>query len=351
MTAAALAEAVAAAHRRHRPPALGAALVDATGATGIAVAGTRIRGGDAPVRDDDLWHIGSCAKSMTASLYARLVEDGRARWGAPVTELLPDLAGAAAPGWESITIDQVLTHRAGLAANLDLAGMRSAYADRRPLTEQRTAAAAAALARPPRRPGRFLYSNLGYVLAGAAIERVTGTAWEDAIVALLLAPLGVRSAGFGAPVGDQPWGHAPRLVGAGRGRPVDPAGGGRRPRPADNPPLLGPAGTLHLTLADWARFVAQFLEGGATHLSPASIDRILTVPPGGGPAQGMGWAHPAPNAGLAGVGVAQQGSNRMWVATAVVSPARDRAALVTVNDGRTRMLHVTARLGAALLAR
>jgi D-alanyl-D-alanine carboxypeptidase len=351
VTGAALAEAVAAAHRRHRPPAIGAALVDATGASGIAVAGTRIRGGDALVRTDDLWHIGSCAKSMTASLYARLVESGTAGWGAPLTELLPDLAGAAAPGWRSVTIDQVLTHRSGLPANLGIAGMRSAYADRRPLAEQRTAAAAAALARPPHHPGRFLYSNLGYVLAGAAIERLTGTAWEDAVVGLLLAPLGVRSAGFGAPAGDQPWGHMPRVLGVGRGRAVDPAARGRRSPPADNPPLLGPAGTLHLTLADWARFVAQFLEGGATHLSPASIDRILTVPPGGGPAQGMGWAHPARDAGLGGVGLGQQGSNRRWVATAVVSPARDRAALVTVNDGRTRMLRATATLGAALLAR
>ncbi|MBJ7455763.1 MAG: beta-lactamase family protein, partial [Thermoleophilia bacterium] len=136
MTGAALAGAVAAAHRRNGPPAIGAALVDATGATGIAVAGTRIRGGDVPAHDGDLWHIGSCAKSMTASLYARLVEDGSARWGASLTELLPDLAGAAAPGWRSITIDEVLTHRAGLPANPGVAEMRSAYADRRPLTEQ-----------------------------------------------------------------------------------------------------------------------------------------------------------------------------------------------------------------------
>ncbi|MBJ7457050.1 MAG: beta-lactamase family protein, partial [Thermoleophilia bacterium] len=200
-------------------------------------------------------------------------------------------------------------------------------------------------------PGRFLYSNLGYVLAGAVIERITGTAWEEAVLRLLLAPLGVRSAGFGAPAGDQPWGHAPRALGVGRGPAVDPGAAGPRARPADNPPLLGPAGTLHLTLADWARFVAQFLDGGATHLSPESIDRILKVPPGGGPAQGMGWAYPARRSGLEGVGFAQQGCNRMWVAIAVVSPGRDRAALVTANDGRTRMLRATATLGAELLAR
>lgn len=288
---------------------------------------------------------------MTASLCARLVERGDAGWGVPLTELLPDLAGAAAPGWRSITIDEVLTHRAGLPANLGVAGMRAAHADRRPLPEQRTAAAAGALARPPLRPGRFRYPNLGYVLTGAVIERIAGTAWEEAVVGVLLAPLGVRSAGFGAPAGDQPWGHAPRARGVGRGRPVDPGAPGPRARPPDDPPLLGPAGTLHLTLADGARFVAQLLDGGATLLAPGSIDRILTVPPGGGPAQGMGWAYPGARSGLDTVGFSQQGSNRMWVATALVSPARDRAVLVTANDGRTRMLQATATLGAELLAR
>lgn len=50
------------------------------------------------------------------------------------------------------------------------------------------------------------------------------------------------------------------------------------------------------------------------------------------------------------LGYAQQGSNARWVATAVVSPDRSAAALVTCNDGRTRMLTSTLRLAIDLMA-
>ncbi len=123
-----------------------------------------------------------------------------------------------------------------------------------------------------------------------------------------------------------------------------------RPAPeADNPAVMGPAGRVHLALADWARFVAQFLEGGATVLRPESVARMLTAPVGRGPAQAMGWAYPGRRGQRAGVGFGQQGSNRLWVATAIVSPDRRHAALVTANDGRARLLRVTAELAIALL--
>ena len=70
--------------------------------------------------------------------------------------------------------------------------------------------------RPPEfAPGsRFTYSNAGYVIAGAVLERVAGKPWEQVVREDLLAPLGIRSAGFGAPgeagADDQPRGHERR---------------------------------------------------------------------------------------------------------------------------------------------
>ena len=59
--------------------------------------------------------------------------------------------------------------------------------------------------------GKHLYSNLGYVVAGAMAERVTARSWESLMQERLFAPLGISSAGFGAPGVpgelDQPWGH------------------------------------------------------------------------------------------------------------------------------------------------
>lgn len=335
--------------RKHGIPALGAAIVDANSARSVAVTGVRVRGQDAPVGRDDRWHIGSCGKSFTAALYARLVEGGTARWHATLPELFPDLAASIDAGWRDVTIEQVLTHRSGLPGNLSSMAMDAAYHDERTLEEQRGAVAASALSRPPRGVGSFRYSNLGYIVAGAAIERIAGRSWEDTITTELLRPLGMTSAGFGAPTGAHPWGHRPRWNRFGRGGPVDPGGPEHPAVDADNPSVLGPAGRIHLTLDDWARFIGLFLTEGGTLLQPGSVTRLTTPAPGGGPRMSMGWA--VPRGALARrVAYGQQGSNTFWVATAVVARSRDRAAMVVCNDGRMRMLPATARLAADLLA-
>lgn len=328
-------------------PAMGAALVAADGAARVATDGVRVRGRDAPVTDADPWHIGSCTKAMTALLYARFVEAGRAAWGTPLPDLFPDLA--VAPGWEAVTIDDLLVHRGGVRPNLSVRAMRDDAADVRPVRVRRSDAAAAALAGPPDRPGRVRYSNLGYMVAGAAIERIADASWEDALDAEVLAPLGIAGAGVGAPPGDAPWGHRALVGGRWRGPAADPS----RPEVADNPPVMGPAGRVHLPLAEWARFVAQFLDGGATLVGEASVARLLARPDGPGQPQAMGWVHADARAerllGTA-VSLGQQGSNRRWVATALLSPDRRRAALAVANDGRSRALTATARLAAGVLA-
>jgi len=112
------------------------------------VVGVRVRGGDDPVTSGDRWHIGSCCKSMTAVLYARLVERGDAAWGAPLSDLFPDLGDAIDPGWTGVTIDDVFVAQGGLPANLSRSAMKEAYRDTRPVADQRTQAAAAAASAP-----------------------------------------------------------------------------------------------------------------------------------------------------------------------------------------------------------
>src|SRR5689334_17181397 len=53
----------------------------------IAATGFRKNGGTAHVTKDDLWHIGSCTKSMTATLAATLVDQGTIRWDSTVGEI------------------------------------------------------------------------------------------------------------------------------------------------------------------------------------------------------------------------------------------------------------------------
>jgi CubicO group peptidase (beta-lactamase class C family) len=333
---------------KHDAPALGAAVVSSDGSLEVDVVGVRIRGGDDPVQLDDRWHIGSCCKAITAALYARLVERGDSEWGAPLSSLFPDLAGTMDSGWSAITIDDVFVSQAGLPANLGRREMLAAWQDERPVTAQRTEVAAAALRRPPRKPGRFLYSNLGYILVGAAIERITGLPYESALASHVLEPLGITSGGFGPP--PAPWGHGGRmlalgplgLIDLGRGKPADP----EQVR-SDNPAVMSPAGRLHLTLHDWATFQRVFLTGGGGFLRPGTVERLLTPAPGPGQRQALGWA---PTRGLADASLGQQGSNTYWVATALIDRARERTAMVVTNEGRARLLKETPTLALELLA-
>ena len=334
--------------QRHRLPALGGAILTRDGALHMDVVGVRIRDGQDPVRLDDRWHVGSCGKSVTAALYARLVERGEAEWGARLSDLFPDLADTIDRGWSAISIDDVFVSQAGLPANPRRAEMLAAWRDARPIREQRTEIAATALARPPRRPGRFLYSNLGYVVIGAAIERITDLPFESAVGAHVLDPLGIRSAAFGPP--PELWGHGGRmpalgplgLVDLGRGKPADPA-----EARSDNPAILSPAGRLHLGLEDWAKFQRVFLWQGGDFLRPETVERLLTPAPGPGQRQAMGWASAR---GLGDASLGQQGSNTYWVATALIDGARERTAMVVTNEGRARLLKETPALALRLLS-
>jgi CubicO group peptidase (beta-lactamase class C family) len=281
---------------------------------------------------------------MTAVLFARLVESGRATWQDSVADLLGD-AGPH-PAWGGVTVTDLLTHFAGLPANLTRAQMKAAYAATEPETDQRAEVARWALSRPPVKPGHFRYSNLSYTLAGAAIERITKLSYQDALRREVLEPLGISSAGFGAPSGEAPWGHPPRRLLYGKGKPVRPDDISL-PQPADNPPVITPAGRLHISLPDWARFIRLFLRGGPGLLTADSLDRITTPPAGRKSLQGMGWAVPATGSPYA---YLQQGSNLRWVATARVDTDRRRAALVATNDGRLSLFRPNLRLAAELLA-
>ena len=292
----------------------------------------------------DRWHIGSCTKSFTAVLWARLVERGDAEWGMPLSAALSDL-GEVHPGWAGQTIDSALRCRAGFAANLSPAQMQRSWSDTRLLDEQRTDVARRALAAPPASAGRFVYSNVGYIVVGAAIDRLAGAPFEQALAAQLLEPLEITTAGFGPP--DDVRGHPARFrfggLGLLRGPAVDPA----EPH-SDNPAVLSSAGTMHMSMADWAKFVRIFLVEDSDLLSPDTVDRLLPRPDRYYLTMAMGWMRAAH---LRGVSYAMQGSNTLWSTTAVIDDDRQRAALVACNDGRNRVLNRSVGLAARLLSR
>lgn len=307
-------------------PALAGAVVGVDGVQLIEFAGVR-RLGEAPtIGPAEVWHLGSNSKAMTAALYGRLVDQGRARWGATLGQLFEGLS--LDPAFAKLPVEALMGHRSGVLDTPVMQGgfLLKAHKDSRPLPAQRAELAAGLLASPPAGPvGAFAYSNVNYILLGAAIERITGQGWEQAIAAELFEPLGMASAGFGAPKGDNAWGHRPMMLVAGPLKPVDPAG------MADNPPILGPAGTVHANLTDYAKFLRLFLTDGGAVLTPATVKALTTPLPGEGKPYACGWGVAEPS-WAQGPLLAHEGSNTMWHAVALVAPGR-KLAFVGVANG------------------
>jgi D-alanyl-D-alanine carboxypeptidase len=120
-------------------------------------------------------------------------------------------ARAIDPGLANVTLAELASHRAGLPRDPeDVSDEERARILAIPdATEQRRVLLERELARPPATPrGEFVYSNVGFVLLGAAIERAVGAPFENAMVERLFAPLEMHSCGFAVPEGEGAYGHA-----------------------------------------------------------------------------------------------------------------------------------------------
>jgi CubicO group peptidase (beta-lactamase class C family) len=308
-------------------PALGYAVAGPKGVIAMEVAGRRRSTAQDLVTTDDAWHIGSNTEAMTAALYARYAEQGQAAWGAKAPDLFPDLK--LDPAWADVTIEEFMSHRAGVSdvGIIDEGWLIRTSHDARPAPQQRTDMVRRILSAPPAGKRRdYEYANGDYVIVGAAIERIARMSWENAITGGLFLPLNMNNAGFGAPTGDEPWGH--EIAGNGEPDPINPEKG-----VADNPQVLAPGGQVHISLPDYVKFIDVFLNNGAGYLSADSLRRLARPQDGFAEGDGLGWRVTPDRAWADGPVLAHEGSNTLWRALVNVAPARPLAILVVTNIG------------------
>jgi CubicO group peptidase (beta-lactamase class C family) len=298
-------------------PAMGGAIVDSTSVRAKAVVGVRKKGADAAATVDDLWHMGSDTKAMTATMIAALAEQGKLSWDTTVASVFPDMHLPAEVG--AISLLELLSHRAGLPHDTE---WREISRTGSLVQQRRVAVGRLSSVKLLSKPGStYSYSNWGYVVAGAMAERVTGKSYEELMGEIVFGPLQMQSVGYGAAgtpgETDQPWAHT----------------SGGEPIQDDNPLVMAPAGCVHCSLGDWGRFISDQLrgsEGKPALLKPESYVRLQSAPFGGNYA--MGWlVLDRPWGG--GRVFTHTGSNTMNMAVVWMAPARDFAVLVVCNQG------------------
>jgi CubicO group peptidase (beta-lactamase class C family) len=294
------------------------------GRPNIAAAGVLKIGDKAAATPDNLVHIGSCTKAMTAVLIGLLVEKRKLKWEQSIVESFPKLKDKIHPDYHDVTLEQLLQHRGKIPANASDWWINQSQ----PVIERRLSIISANLQKePPKVPkDGYRYSNLGYMIAGAMAEQATGKAWEKLLEEELFRPLKITSAGFGSPGRkgrvDQPWGHT-----------YD-KDGNWRPVQGDNAAALGPAGTVHLSIADWIRFAEVFFPDSPQKLISKETLLKLTMPASSN-GYAMGWGTVRWNDDI--LELVHSGSNTMWYATIVVDRKNQLTFVAVTNGHRERI--------------
>ena len=308
----------------HNLPAMAGAIVTLDGVYDLAVAGTRRAGGNAAVTVDDKWHLGSNLKAMTAALAAMAVDAGVIEWTTTVEEAFPELAGTMRSEYRDVTLEDLLSNRGGIRNDPP----QGTYAGATPRAQRESAIAWAVTNPPVNARGTFYYSNVGFVMAGAMVERAWGEDYESLMQSKLWGPIGVAGAGWGpqAAVGSntQPVAHS--YVG----------GGWQACEACDNPPGLSAAGRAHMPIGDWAKVIQELMKadaGTSTLISAGNGRKLMTahVPlPNSSDSYGLGWITTT-RTWAQGRTVTHDGSNTVNHSVAWLGLGRGLAVIATTN--------------------
>jgi CubicO group peptidase (beta-lactamase class C family) len=317
-------------------PAMAVALFNSDGIVETAGAGTLCVGAmgaagasAGEVDSDSRFHVGSLAKSMTATVIAMWVEEGVLDWDLTMTDAFPELETTLNPAFASVTLGDVLMHRGGFApwwSDADEFDVHNVVPGLIGTPrEQRDGFATWLLQQPEGGPpGEVQYSNAGYVVASVILERKTGRSWENLMAERLFRPLDMTSAGFGWPKDayeTEPCGHL---------RDAEQAPNVAPPEYHRLPGIFAPSGDLHMSIRDLAKYGVVHLRGlhGSDGLLRAETVETLHTPVGD---YALGWGVGTSPDGER--GSSHEGGAGTFFATIGLSHGRDVGCAAMANDG------------------
>jgi len=145
-----------------------------------------------PNTPDTRFRLGSITKQFTATVILQLVEQGKIKLDAKLSDYLPDYRKDTG---EKVTIHHLLTHTSGIPSYTSQPGFfqnvsRNPYK----VDEFVKKYASGNLEFEP--GSKFTYNNSGYFLLGAIIEHVTGKPYEQVLKENIFDPLGMKNTGY-----------------------------------------------------------------------------------------------------------------------------------------------------------
>ena len=254
------------------------------------------------------YQLGSVSKTFTAALILKLADQGKLAIGDPLSRHFSGLR----PEWRAITIEQLLNHTSGLKAEF-----RQAASTTEPLSRD-TLWAMAVRDTLAHAPGTtFLYSNTGYMVLGALIERLSRKPYADVLRDEIAKPLGLQSLHF----------CGPDTTHVARGHTRVPNAKATHLAPFHPSMLLGNGG-ICATPSDIAKF-NRALHGGRV-VSPASY-AAMTTPRGAAVANNYGLGLSVRTTRSGAKVLLHEGTTRGYAATNAWYPAESLSAVVVYN--------------------
>ena len=129
---------------------------------------------DLPATERTLYQLASCSKAFTSALVAIMVDQGKLSWDTPLIQYLPNVRFYEEYTTSNITLRDILCHRSGLPRH-EYSWYGTDFTKEELVFNLRYL--------EPNKPIRtkFQYNNYGFMLAGYAVERVTGMSWEACV--------------------------------------------------------------------------------------------------------------------------------------------------------------------------
>ena len=162
-----------------------------------------------PMTRDTVFRIASMSKPVTSAAAMTLLDEGKLALDDPVTRWLPEFEDmrvlddrggpleATSPARRPITVDDLLTHRSGLAYGFSVVGPLSRAYWHLPVRQQPDTWLAELTALPlVHQPGeRMTYSHATDVL-GILLSRIEGKEFHKVLAERIFEPLGMADTGF-----------------------------------------------------------------------------------------------------------------------------------------------------------